>query len=387
MRILYNGNIGIGTTAPGNKLAISGGLGIGTTAPGSVYLSTTAPDGGLIVEGNVGIGTTNPLAYLSVAKATGSKASLNVAPSSAVNPDSPNIGDMWFNGTNLFFRKDGSTSMDLLTSVGSQWINSGSDIYFGSGAVGEVGIGTATPGAVLEINGGTREITGLKINNLDAANYVIDLSGAGVSGSGDYYIFVDNSTTYWRADGAFETPGSVTATSLIDYDSNSYFLDPSNATTSLLVAGKVGIGTLSPDNLLSLNMDNGDPILDFRMGNTTMFSLGVDDSDSRKFKIESGSTLGNENPALVINSTNQVGLGTYNPDNTLTLNEPVGTDTVLNFKTETRQNFPSGLTIATATTSKSKPERRLGESLPLLSSTLLRAMLGSAQRLRGHVFL
>ena len=39
------GNVGIGTTAPGNKLTISGGVGIGTTAPGSLYLSTAAPEG------------------------------------------------------------------------------------------------------------------------------------------------------------------------------------------------------------------------------------------------------------------------------------------------------------------------------------------------------
>ncbi len=33
------------------------------------------------------------------------------------NPTTPNIGDLWFNGTNLYFRKDGSTNFDLL--VGS----------------------------------------------------------------------------------------------------------------------------------------------------------------------------------------------------------------------------------------------------------------------------
>ncbi|KKR43349.1 MAG: Cell wall surface anchor family protein, partial [Candidatus Moranbacteria bacterium GW2011_GWC2_40_12] len=59
-------NLGIGTTAPGNKLSISGGVGIGTTAPGSLFLSTAAPDGGMIIEGNVGIGTTSPVAALAI---------------------------------------------------------------------------------------------------------------------------------------------------------------------------------------------------------------------------------------------------------------------------------------------------------------------------------
>ena len=41
-------------------------------------------------------------------------ASINLPSSGAVNPTSPAIGDLWFNGTNLYFRKDGSTSQDLL---------------------------------------------------------------------------------------------------------------------------------------------------------------------------------------------------------------------------------------------------------------------------------
>jgi hypothetical protein len=41
-------------------------------------------------------------------------ASLNLPSSAAANPSSPTIGDLWFNGTNLYFRKDGSTSQDLL---------------------------------------------------------------------------------------------------------------------------------------------------------------------------------------------------------------------------------------------------------------------------------
>ncbi len=41
-------------------------------------------------------------------------ASLNLAPSAAVDPSSPNIGDLWYNGTNLYFRKTGGTSQDLL---------------------------------------------------------------------------------------------------------------------------------------------------------------------------------------------------------------------------------------------------------------------------------
>ena len=55
VRILNSGNVGIGTTNPGSLLTVSGGASFG-----SGYTGSTAPTGGLIVQGNVGIGTTNP---------------------------------------------------------------------------------------------------------------------------------------------------------------------------------------------------------------------------------------------------------------------------------------------------------------------------------------
>jgi len=56
-----NGNVGIGTTAPGSKLSVSGGGAIGSS-----YAGTAAPTDGLIIQGNVGIGTTNPSTRLTV---------------------------------------------------------------------------------------------------------------------------------------------------------------------------------------------------------------------------------------------------------------------------------------------------------------------------------
>ncbi len=51
-----------------------------------------------------------------LASATSSYASIGFN-ATGTNPSSPNIGDLWFNGTNLYFRRDGSTNFDLL--VGS----------------------------------------------------------------------------------------------------------------------------------------------------------------------------------------------------------------------------------------------------------------------------
>jgi uncharacterized protein (TIGR02145 family) len=57
--------LGIGTTAPKNKLDVEGGGVIGATYSGT----NTAPSNGLLVQGNVGIGTTSPGTKLEVAGA------------------------------------------------------------------------------------------------------------------------------------------------------------------------------------------------------------------------------------------------------------------------------------------------------------------------------
>ena len=53
------GNVGIGTTSPGNKLDVNGAMSVG-------YPGTAAPSNGLIVSGNVGIGTTSASTALQV---------------------------------------------------------------------------------------------------------------------------------------------------------------------------------------------------------------------------------------------------------------------------------------------------------------------------------
>lgn len=64
-----NGNLGLGTSTPANKLDVEGGVVIGATYSGT----NTAPLNGLLVQGNVGIGTTStsyPLIVSNTAAAT-----------------------------------------------------------------------------------------------------------------------------------------------------------------------------------------------------------------------------------------------------------------------------------------------------------------------------
>jgi len=88
----------------------------------------------------------------------------------------------------------------------------------------------------------------------------------------------------------------------------------SGGTTALTISnnGNVGIGTTAPDRLLTLNKASGDPALGFNIGGVSKFTLGIDDSDSDKFKIAGASALGTTD-RLVIDSGGHVQIGKRGP--------------------------------------------------------------------------
>jgi hypothetical protein len=98
-------------------------------ADGSLDSNTylTSLLGALLSDGTI-TGSTSQAQIFS-APTTG-HASINLAPSSAVDVSSPNSGDMWWNGTNLYFY-NGSTNKDLLAGGGgsSLWTETGTTLY------------------------------------------------------------------------------------------------------------------------------------------------------------------------------------------------------------------------------------------------------------------
>jgi len=90
----------------------------------------------------------------------------------------------------------------------------------------------------------------------------------GYNASSKVAIMLSNYTGYiWANDTIFSATGLRAP---IFYDSNdtTYYLDPANSGTSLLVAGKVGIGTTSPTSLLHLAGVGGDGVAFLRIAGT-----------------------------------------------------------------------------------------------------------------------
>ena len=128
---VLNGNVGIGTVTPQNRLDVEGG-----TVIGSSYASSeTAPSDGLLIEGKVGIGTDSPEDRLHIK---------GIARMQATN-DPANYLKIGYGGTHAFisaygagklnFRHEGADKMTLDQS-------------------GNLGIGTVTPKNKLDVEGG-----------------------------------------------------------------------------------------------------------------------------------------------------------------------------------------------------------------------------------------
>ena len=183
------GSVGVGDLAPGAKLGVVGNAAIGYAS------GQTAPANGLIVNGSVGIGTTTPAAKLDILDTT-------LSGSGSFAGSALNIAQTW-NTTGV------PTAVKIaVTETASGAGSSLFSIFGGASATtnyltvlkgGNVGIGTASPGAKLAVNGAinyTSNITptgssAVGINSGSAAplaigtqNFLSSLTlGMGVGGS------------------------------------------------------------------------------------------------------------------------------------------------------------------------------------------------------------
>jgi hypothetical protein len=135
-----------------------------------------------------------------------------------------------------------------------------------------------------------------------SVNQTIDKSGGTGGGLGIVGNFTANQATFG---------GNVAFNSWISYDGG-------NNGIYIMPGGKVGIGTTTPNQNLTIFNNLADSAIEFSSasGPKNKWTIGQDYSDGQKFKIASSTTLGNID-RVVINGNGYVGIGTNTPHNLL----------------------------------------------------------------------
>jgi len=273
MTLLYNGNVGIGTTAPGgalditrdngatgNQLYIRGGSSVNdrtgirfintagnelgliqavfddaTSVKASLRFSVRAKTDALVIDnaGNVGIGTVSPQDTLDVNGAIrfGSGSFVSGQARAYVNS---------VNGLSIV--GEAGTLYDIsIAEAGGQLLVANpvgtNDVLLAPLSTGNVGIGTTAPGRNLEIDG-TLPI--IRIADTDATN---------ITETSAYLEFGKNSGSWARY--AYLGFGSAT--------NNDFYIDTESGAGNVVIqtaGGNVGIGTTAPGYRLELPGNN-----------------------------------------------------------------------------------------------------------------------------------
>ena len=377
-RITKDGNVGVGTTVPLDKLHVNGR--VRTSTDGVVIGDTNAViyrnsndlelityggfDINLMPSGNVGIGTTSPSQKLHVsgnARVTGAYYDSNNSPGTSNQVLVSTVtGTDWVDGSAIPGVPDGSGTANYT----ARWIDTdtlGIGVLYDNGT--NVGIGDSNPSErfTLRTAGDGLGNEGIFITNPFAGSTPIVNSKSpflslATSNSSGYTstIYMGKNGTATDQDSKIEWSNSNSGLSIYVKGQGSYrehvrFGNLSSGVARTYFNGTVGIGTTSPAYLLDVNEDDnvlafrvtggggGAPMASFvrdvgatgsqvninaqsnfpqiQFTNTSnTFSIGGDTSGN--FKISDAAAIGT-NDRITINSSGNVGIGTTSPQKKL----------------------------------------------------------------------
>ena len=264
-----NGNVGIGTTSPSEKLDVVGNIELGDGGTGAALKYNSTNRGTIFVNGseimrleaagNVGIGTTSPQSKLNINGGTGSL-------STGLTFGDGDTGIWEASDDNLRFSTTSTTRMVINSS-------------------GNVGIGTTAPSYPLVVaRTGSNIVASFESNE----NAYLRIARTGVSQAGESQLRVTNNGALSIASDSninIQT-GGVSGTSRL-YIRNS--------------DGNVGIGTTSPSRKLQVHADSGNAYLQL-----TQSATGTTSNDG--FQISMGASqvnlINRENGSMVFETNN-----------------------------------------------------------------------------------
>ena len=327
--VLQDGKVGIGTTNPTSKLYVSGQARIdGSTTDGLTITSSAGASKGLLLfnnsntdtasiinfydgplvlgqanaevmrihdNGKVGIGITSPEKNLSIGDAQAEGIQFNYG---ATNNYRNQILNYW--NSNADSRMDfniARTSGQTPVTIMSVGYNS------------NVGIGTTNPASILHVEAATPTVT---VKGTSTASSKVNLINGSVTWSLENQYVGGATTNMFRI---FNSSLGVDALTIHRANNN------------------VGIGTTSPSRLLTLennsstvsnnsqlrinNIGAGDAYIYLFAGSD--WSLGIDNSDSDKFKLCTSNDVSDGNEVVTVDRSGNVGIGTTSPAEKLTV--------------------------------------------------------------------
>ncbi|MEI7513161.1 MAG: tail fiber domain-containing protein [bacterium] len=340
IRILNNGNIGIGTTTPSAKLQITG-----TAGSADIFAVSSSTNSRLFTigaNGNVGIGTAAPSAKLTILggslvvrelddendalrfDAGNVSSALRMYSNGALNTQihSDTGNPTYFNAGNVGIgNTTPSAKLHITGTAGSADIfavsSSTNSRLFTIGANGNVGVGTSTPVSKLSVVGDSyvsgNSTIGDKLYFSGASSYSIDAIGGQLNFKLNNNAVATINSIYQGeiassvANGGFSIFGDValrrSSAGVFEIDNNTLGSFRDLNLRNLYSSGNVGIGTTTPSAKLHITGTAGSADI-FAVSSST---------NSRLF---------------TIGANGNVGVGTLSPSSALTLSSVSGTNMI-----------------------------------------------------------